>query len=50
MYRYKRLFVSKLFIKPSKTNPTAAIQRLQSAQITLLGYCTFGILVRKVLY
>ena len=47
MYRYKRLFVSKLFIQPSKINSMGLIQRLQSVQITLLGYCTLGILVRN---
>lgn len=49
MYRYKRLFVSKLFIQPSKINSMGLIQRLQSVQITLLGYCTLGILVRNSL-
>lgn len=49
MYRYKRLFVSKLFIQPSKINWTGLIQRPQSAQnpLFLLGYCTPGILVRN---
>lgn len=47
MYRYKRLSVSKLFIQPSKINSMGLIQRLQSVQITLLGYCTLGILVRN---
>lgn len=49
MYRYKRLFVSKLFIQPSKINWMGLIQRLQSAQTpySLLGYCTPRILVRN---
>lgn len=47
MYRYKKLFVSELFIQSSKINSTSPIQRLQSAQITLLGCCTLHILVRN---
>lgn len=47
MYRYKRLFVSKLFIQSSKINSMGSLQRPRSAQVTLLGYSTLSILVRN---